>query len=49
MTVRGAVGDSTRTAKTTRVLVAFQPSIGGCHDSRLLTLGDFAERSRIGR
>jgi hypothetical protein len=28
MTVRGAVGDSTRTAKTTRILVTFQPSIG---------------------
>jgi hypothetical protein len=34
MNIRGAVGDSTRTAKTTRILVAFQPSIGGCHDFR---------------
>lgn len=34
MTVRGAVGDSTRTAKTTRIPVAFQSSIRGCHDSR---------------
>jgi hypothetical protein len=31
--VRVTVGDSTRTAMTTRILVAHQPSCGGCHGS----------------